>query len=68
MAKAKAKAKAKTRSAVKKRFKLSGKGSVKRHKGFTSHLQGSKNRKRKRSLKKAVYLSGKIAANIKSMM
>ncbi|GEM_PF-5257447 len=57
----------KTRSAVKKRFKLTGR-TLSRHKGFKSHLQRKKNRKRKRSLKKPVYLSGAVATKIKSML
>ncbi len=58
----------KTRSAVKKRFKLTGNGKLVRRKGFKSHLASSKNRKRKRSLKESVYVVGKIASNIKKMI
>lgn len=36
-----------------KRFKVTGSGKIKRHKGFKSHLLSSKNKKRKRQLRQA---------------
>lgn len=48
-----AKIKMKTKSSVKKRFKVTGKGKLKRSKANTSHLLSHKSTKRKRQLRKA---------------
>lgn len=44
--------KLKTNKGVAKRFKITAKGKIKRSKAFKGHLKGSKNRKRKRILKR----------------
>ncbi len=49
--------KLKTNSGAKKRFKVTATGKVKRAKGWKSHLLESKSPKRKRALRKAVYVS-----------
>ena len=49
--------KMKTHSGAKKRFKLSKSGKVKRSHAFASHILTKKTTKRKRGLRKGVYLS-----------
>lgn len=49
--------KLKTNSGAKKRFKVTATGKLKRAKGWKSHLLESKSPKRKRSLRKATYVS-----------
>ena len=44
--------KMKTRKGIKKRFKLTAKGKIKRRKNYSNHLFTSKSSKRKRRLKK----------------
>jgi large subunit ribosomal protein L35 len=46
--------KMKTNKAVAKRFKVTGKGKVKRGQAFKSHILTKKSPKRKRNLRKAV--------------
>ena len=47
----------KTNRSLAKRVKITKKGKVKRKRGYTGHLLGHKNKKRKRQLKKATYVS-----------
>ena len=51
------KIKFKSRSAFEKRFKITGKGQIKRGRAYTSHLFGNKTTKQKRHLRKGDYLS-----------
>ncbi len=44
--------KMKTNSGAKKRYKITGSGAIKRQKANRSHILTSKNRKRKRNLRK----------------
>ena len=60
--------KMKTRSAAKKRFKLTGTGKVKRSKAYRSHILTSKSRKRKRNLRKGVIVSKQDTAAVKIML
>ena len=55
----------KSNRAAKKRFKLTGKGKVKRSKAFTSHMQNNKSQKQKRKLRKSGLLEGGDAAKVK---
>ena len=57
--------KAKTRKAVAKRFKVTGSGKILRRKQGKRHLLQCKNRKRKRSLGKAVLVSDADMRNVK---
>lgn len=57
--------KMKSNRAAKKRFKLTGKGKVKRSKAFTSHMQNNKSQKQKRKLRKSGLLAGGDAAKVK---
>lgn len=57
--------KAKTRKAVAKRFKVTGTGKILRRKQGKRHLLQCKNRKRKRSLGKAVLVSDADMRNVK---
>ena len=56
--------KQKTKKAVVKRMKLTKRGTVKRHKAFTSHLLVRRSTKRKRHLRSPAVCVGKIARNM----
>ncbi len=60
--------KRKTRKAVKKRAKVTKTGKVKVKKSFSGHLMTSKNRKRKRNLKKKRVLTKTESAKLRSMI
>jgi large subunit ribosomal protein L35 len=60
--------KQKTNRSAAKRFKLTGKGKVKRHKAYATHLLGPKSRKRKRQLRKAAIVSAEDHARIKRLI
>lgn len=60
--------KMKTRSAVKKRFKLTAKGHLKRKKAYTSHILNKKSRKRKRNLRQGTLIDSSQEKKIKSML
>jgi large subunit ribosomal protein L35 len=59
---------AKTRKAVSKRFKITGSGKVLRRRQGKRHLLQNKNRKRKRSLGKAVLVAEVDVKAIKANM
>ena len=58
----------KTRSAVKKRFKVTAKGHLKRKKAYASHILTKKTRKRKRNLRKGSLIDISQEKKIKSML
>ncbi|ERP31895.1 50S ribosomal protein L35 [Chitinivibrio alkaliphilus] len=60
--------KAKTRSAVKKRFKVTGSGKVKRNKAFKSHIMTKKSNKRKRNFRKSGLVHSGQERTVKRMM
>ena len=60
--------KIKTHSGAKKRFKLTGKGKVKRAHAFKSHILNKKTTKRKRNLRKTVTADVTNVAKIKKMV
>lgn len=60
--------KLKTHKGTAKRFKITGKGKVKRMSMGKSHILTKKNRKRKRRLKRAVIQEGRQAKNIKKLL
>ncbi|MGM0460889.1 MAG: 50S ribosomal protein L35 [Fibrobacterota bacterium] len=60
--------KAKTRSAAKKRFKITAKGKVKRGKAFKSHIMTKKSNKRKRNLRKSALVAAGQEKTVKRMM
>jgi large subunit ribosomal protein L35 len=60
--------KMKTRSSVKKRYRLTGKGRLKRKRAFRSHILTSKSRGRKRNLRRQGSVGGEQALNIKTML
>jgi len=60
--------KMKTRSAVKKRYRLTAKGHLKRKKSFTRHILSSKNRKRKRHLRKPALVHSTREKQLRSML
>ncbi len=58
----------KTKSAAKKRFKLTASGKVKRATAFRSHILTSKSQKRKRKLRKGGLVSKVDQKNVKRML
>lgn len=60
--------KMKTKSAAKKRFKLTASGKVKRATAFRSHILTSKSQKRKRKLRKGGLVSKVDQKNVKRML
>ena len=60
--------KIKTSRSAKKRFKLTGKGKVKRSKAFSKHILTSKTSKRKRRLRKSVLVSKPDQSRIKKLL
>jgi large subunit ribosomal protein L35 len=57
--------KMKTRKGVKKRFKLTAKGKIKRGRNFSNHLFTSKSSKRKRRLRKSALVHPSDVKRIK---
>ena len=60
--------KMKTRSAAKKRFRLTAKGKVKRSTAFRSHILTSKTTKRKRKLRGPHLVAKSDEKNVKIML
>lgn len=60
--------KMKTNRAAAKRFKLTGKGRVKRHKAYASHILTSKSPGRKRNLRKGALVSTADEPRVKRMI
>lgn len=60
--------KIKTNRAAAKRFRVTGTGKIKRNKGFKSHILSTKNKKRKRQLRKASTVSAVEARNIRQLI
>lgn len=60
--------KMKTNRAAAKRFKLTGKGRVKRHKAYASHILTSKSPGRKRGLRKGALVSVADEPRVKRMI
>ncbi len=58
----------KTNKAAAKRFKLTGKGKLKRKKAFARHILTSKSQNRKRNLRKASVLKESDAKRIKKLI
>ena len=58
----------KTKSAAKKRFKLTASGKVKRASAYRSHILTSKSKKRKRNLRKGGYVAKVEEKNVKAML
>jgi large subunit ribosomal protein L35 len=62
------KIKMKTNRSAAKRFGVTGTGKVKRNNGGKSHLNVKKSSKRKRRLRKKVYIEGAAANRIKTYL
>jgi len=60
--------KKKTKKAATKRFRLTGRGKVRRHKAYKSHILTKKDAKRKRHLRKGTIASGADAVRITSLI
>ena len=61
-------AKMKTHRGAAKRFKLTGKGKIKKNKAFRSHILEKKSPDRKRNLRKADLVSAADAKRVKRML
>ena len=51
-----------------KRFRVTGKGKIKRNKGFKGHLLSSKSKKRKRGLRQGALVSASDQKNIRKLV
>jgi large subunit ribosomal protein L35 len=51
-----------------KRFRVTGKGKIKRNKGFKGHLLSSKGKKRKRNLRQGALVSAAEQKNIRKLV
>ena len=60
--------KMKTKSAAKKRFKVTGTGKLKRMKAYKSHILTKKSTKRKRNLRKGTMTDASNAQNMKKIL
>jgi large subunit ribosomal protein L35 len=60
--------KLKTNRGAAKRFKITGKGKIKRSKAYASHLLTSKTTKRKRGLRKAALVNKRDIKNIMKLL
>lgn len=60
--------KMKTRSAVKKRFRTTAKGHLKRKKAYASHILTKKSSKRKRNLRQGALVDSTQEKKVKSML
>jgi large subunit ribosomal protein L35 len=60
--------KMKTNKAVAKRFKVTGKGKVRRGQAFKSHILTKKTQKRKRNLRKSAIAAKGDAKRVKRML
>ena len=60
--------KQKTKKAVVKRMKLTKTGKVKRRQAFTSHLMVRRTTKRKRQLRSALIVEGKLGQHMRKLL
>lgn len=60
--------KMKSRSAAKKRFRVTANGHVKRKKAFTSHILTKKSTKRKRNLRQTALVNKSFEDKIRGML
>ena len=60
--------KLKTNRGAAKRFKITGKGKIKRYKAYASHLLTSKTTKRKRGLRKSALVNKRDMKNIMKLL
>ena len=60
--------KMKTKSGAKKRFKITGSGQVKRPSANRRHILTKKSAKRKRQLRKSVYVNASDMRNMRGML
>lgn len=60
--------KIKTKSAVKKRFTLTGSGKIKRHHAYHSHILTKKTKKRKRNLAYSAIVEANLERTVKQML
>lgn len=60
--------KLKTHKGTAKRVKISGTGKLIRERAFGNHILAKKSKSRKRNMKTAAVIQGKIAKNVKSAL
>ena len=58
----------KTHKGIAKRVKITAKGKIRHKSAGAGHLMSGKNASRRRHLRKHSFLSGKVAAHIKTML
>lgn len=60
--------KLKTHKGTAKRVKITGSGKIARERAYGNHLLAGKTKSRKRNMKTAAFVQGKIAKNVKSAL
>jgi ribosomal protein L35 len=60
--------KLKTHKGTAKRVKITGTGKIARERAFGNHILAKKSKARKRNMKTAAFISGKIAKNVKTAL
>jgi len=60
--------KLKTNRSAAKRFRVTASGKIKRNKGFKSHILSTKNKKRKRHLRRATTVAAVETKNIRKLI
>ncbi len=60
--------KLKTHKGTAKRIKITGGGKIARERAFGNHILAKKSKARKRNMKTAAFVNGKIAKNIKKSL
>jgi large subunit ribosomal protein L35 len=60
--------KIKTNKAAAKRFRVTGSGKIKRNKAFKQHILSSKNKKRKRNLRRGTTVAAAEQRNIRKLI
>ena len=60
--------KLKTNKAAAKRFRITGSGKIKRNKGYKQHILSTKNKKRKRNLRRPTTVSAGESKNIRMLI
>ena len=60
--------KLKTHKGTTKRIKITGSGKISRERAYGNHILAKKSKARKRNMKTAAFISGKIKKNVKTAL
>ncbi|MBO4276666.1 50S ribosomal protein L35 [Candidatus Saccharibacteria bacterium] len=60
--------KLKTHKGTAKRIKITGSGKISRERAYGNHILAKKSKARKRNMKTAAFISGKIKKNVKTAL